>query len=126
MRGRARPPARDAAAGTLGVRFFAIASLVALMFLLYRFWFGESGWFAKRALEADAAEQTARTAALAERNQTLAKEVRALKAGPEAVEGRARTDLGMVKRGETFYLVVDTEEADTADEDATDAPEASP
>ena len=120
MKGRVRLPA----AATPGVRFFAIASLVALAFLLYRFWFGESGWFALQALEADADAQDARAAALAERNQALAREVRALKAGPEAVEGRARRDLGMVKRGETFYLVVDADEA-PADR-ADGAPEAAP
>lgn len=120
MKGRVRLPA----AATPGVRFFAIASLVALAFLLYRFWFGESGWFALQALEADADAQDARAAALAERNQALAREVRALKAGPEAVEGRARRDLGMVKRGETFYLVVDADEAPA--ESADGAPKAAP
>ena len=116
--------ARRDAAGTAGIRFFAIASLVALAFLLYRFWFGESGWFALRALEADEASQAARTTALAERNRALARDVRALKEGPEAVEGRARRDLGMVKRGETFYLLVDAEEdaAEDAAAQGADAP----
>lgn len=91
----------------LGRRCFAAAALVLLALLLWRFWFGESGYFALRALEADLAAQQSRTAGLAERNRALVAEVRALKAGPAAVEGRARRDLGMVKAGETFYLVVD-------------------
>ena len=107
-----------------GIRFFAIAGVVLLVLLLYRFWFGESGWFALRQLEADVATQDARTTALAERNRALATEVRALKAGPEAVEGRARTDLGMVKEGETLYLVVDEAPA-TGPEDANE-PEPAP
>lgn len=120
MKARAHSPA----AATPCLRFFAIASLVALAFLLYRFWFSESGWFALQALEADADAQEDRAAVLAARNQALAREVRALKAGPEAVEGRARRDLGMVKRGETFYLVVDADEAPA--ESADGAPEAPP
>ena len=99
-------------------RFFAVAGLALLVLLLYRFWFGESGWFALHQLEADLAAQDERTTALAERNRALATEVQALKAGPKAVEGRARTDLGMVKEGETLYLVVDEApaEPEAADE----------
>ena len=91
----------------LGLRCFAAAALALLTLLLWRYWFGESGYFAVRALEADVAAQESRTASVAERNRALAAEVQALKAGPAAVEERARRDLGMVKAGETFYLVVD-------------------
>ena len=48
--------------------------------------------------------------ALRERNSILAGEVNDLKDGLESVEERARTDLGMVKEGETFYMVVDKEQ----------------
>jgi len=48
--------------------------------------------------------------ALRERNNILASEVNDLKNGLESVEERARTDLGMVKEGETFYMVVDKEQ----------------
>ena len=44
---------------------------------------------------------------LEKRNQLLDAEVQALKAKPEALEERARTELGMVKEGETFCLVVE-------------------
>ncbi len=47
---------------------------------------------------------------LRERNSILAGEVSDLKDGLESVEERARTDLGMVKEGETFYMVVDKEQ----------------
>ncbi len=48
--------------------------------------------------------------ALRERNSILAGEVNDLKDGLESVEERARTDLGMVKEGETFYMVADKEQ----------------
>ena len=44
----------------------------------------------------------------ARRHAELAAEVQALKSGLDAVEARARTELGMIKNGETFYLVVDS------------------
>ena len=94
-----------------GVRAFAIIGIVTLALLLYRFWFGESGWFAVRALADEVRAQERRTQALAESNDILIAEVMALKQGHSAVEARARTDLGMIGKGETFYLVVDAEDA---------------
>ena len=88
-----------------GARCFALIGLVALGLLLYRFWFGESGWFAVRALAEDVAAQHGIAEELAERNRLLTVEVLALKTGLDPVEARARTDLGMVAEGETFYLV---------------------
>ena len=104
-----------------GVRNFALIGIVALGLLLYRFWFGDSGWFAVRALAEDVAAQQRLTEELAERNRLLTVEVLALKDAPQcrrfardcpmgglaAVEARARTDLGMIAEGETFYLLVD-------------------
>ena len=89
------------------VKFVAAGGIALLALLLYRFWFGESGWFAVRQLAEEVAVQDRRTEAAAERNRTLTTEVMALKQGLDAVEARARTDLGMVAEGETFYLVVD-------------------
>lgn len=106
-----------------GVRTFAILGIGVLALLLYRFWFGESGWFAVRELAEDVAAQDRIVQSLAERNRVLTAEVMALKQVPvaprqsrsaqhanvglAAIEARARTDLGMVAEGETFYLIVD-------------------
>lgn len=91
---------------------FALSGLVVLALLLFRFWFSESGWFAVRDLEANVDAQMRQTAALAQRNRVLAAEVVTMKEGNEIVESRARTDLGMVAEGETFYVVVDPSESD--------------
>lgn len=90
-----------------GVRVFAIIGVLLLVPMLVGFWFGESGWFAARELERQIATQERVAARLDERNRILATEVMALKNGLVAVEARARTDLGMVAEGETFYVVVD-------------------
>jgi len=85
-----------------------LAALVILFVLLqFKLWFGEGGmkdvWTLDDAIAVQAAENTT----LKERNQTLAAEVADLKQGVEAIEERARYDLGMIKEGETFYQVVD-------------------
>ncbi len=55
-------------------------------------------------------EQLERNGVLRERNDALAAEVADLKSGLEAVEERARAELGLVRDGERFYLVVDPDD----------------
>jgi len=72
-----------------------------------RLWFSDVGLLARGDLQQRVEEQARRTQVLRERNRLLAVEVAALKSGPAGVEARARSELGMIKNGETFYLVVD-------------------
>ena len=58
-------------------------------------------------LEAQVAHQTQDNEGLRQRNQALAAEVKDLKDGEAAIEERARSELGMIKPGETFYRVVE-------------------
>lgn len=81
--------------------------LVALLaWLQWRLWLGNGGAGEVRALRVEVAQQQAENARLQQRNDALAAELRDLKAGGDAVEERARNELGMVKPGETFYRVV--------------------
>lgn len=61
------------------------------------------------------AEQREENRILRERNASLAAEVRDLKEGQEALEERARTELGMIEEGETFFQVIE-ESAQLAEE----------
>jgi len=72
-----------------------------------RLWFSDVGLLARGDLQQRVEEQARRTQVLRARNRLLAVEVAALKSGPAGVEARARSELGMIKNGETFYLVVD-------------------
>ncbi len=51
-------------------------------------------------------QQVLENADLEQRNQSLSAEVRDLKEGRDAIEERARSEMGMIKQGETFYQVV--------------------
>jgi len=85
-----------------------IAALIVLFVLLqFKLWLGEGGMKDVWALDAAIATQTEKNARLKERNQTLSAEVDDLKQGLEAIEERARYDLGMIREGETFFQVVD-------------------
>jgi cell division protein FtsB len=95
--------------------------LVALLaWLQYRLWFGQGGEREVAALHAQVRQQAHANAGLEQRNEALAAEVQDLKSGEAAAEERARSELGMIKPGETFYRVVDPAPA------ASDAPPPDP
>lgn len=83
---------------------------VLLIALQYRLWVGEGSMADVVRLDRDIQAQVLENDRLKQRNNILAAEVSALKAGPDAVEERAREELGMIKRGETFYLVIKNEQ----------------
>ena len=93
---------------------FLIGGALIVAALQYRYWFGDSGHFAQRELDAEVEKAQRQNDQLTERNRMLAAEVRALKTGLDAVEARARTDLGMIGEDETFYVVVDEAPAPAA------------
>ncbi|MBR9726524.1 cell division protein FtsB [Shewanella intestini] len=86
-------------------RIFAIL-LGLLAVLQYRLWLGENNLSQYMVLETHIAEQQQSNEKLIARNQILKQEIIDLKSGTEAIEERARNELGMVKKGETFYRVV--------------------
>lgn len=81
--------------------------LFLLLLLQGQLWFGLGSlpdlWRLRRAVEAQQDENHQ----LEERNAALAAEVADLKSGLEAIEERARSELGMIRDGETFYQVTD-------------------
>lgn len=97
----------------------AITVLVVLLALLqYRLWFADGGLLEVRRLHAQVEEQRQENERLRERNRALAAEVRDLKKGLDAVEARARSELGMVGEDETFYRVVEPKpDADAGDQE---------
>ena len=83
----------------------AILAVLAIG-LQYPLWFGKGGWMRVRELDRQLVAQRAANAQDKARNDALDAEVRDLKEGSDAVEERARLELGMVKKDEVFYQVV--------------------
>ena len=81
---------------------------VALIALLqYPLWLGKGSWLRVWNVNQQIGEQIEKNAAIKQRNETLGAEVHDLKQGNAAIEERARTELGMIKKDEVFYQVID-------------------
>jgi cell division protein FtsB len=89
------------------VKLAAYVLLAMLVLLQYPLWFGNGGVYVVWRLHREIAVQQKENDQLKERNRTLEAQVNDLKQGLEVIEGRARSELGMVKKGETFYQVID-------------------
>lgn len=84
-------------------------ALVALVVLLQQpLWFGSGGWLRVHALGVQLESRREDNARLKARNAALAAEVRDLKQGYDAIEERARSELGMVREDEMFFQVVES------------------
>lgn len=93
---------------------WVIALLVALFLMLqYQLWFADGGRLEVHRLEQQVAEQQARVERQEERNDALEAEVEDLKQGLDAIEARARGELGMIRDDETFYQVVESDSAES-------------
>jgi len=79
--------------------------LVLMLVLQYRLWVGQGSLAEVSALKRDMAEQKVDIERLKSRNQALRAEVDGLKRGLDAVEALARSELGMIRDGETFYQI---------------------
>ena len=83
---------------------YALAALV--LALQYPLWFGKGGWLRVWELDRQLALQRDANARLKARNDAIEADVVDLKQGFEAIEERARTELGMIRKDEIFYQVV--------------------
>ena len=87
------------------MRWLALAFIALIVALQYPMWLGKGGWLQVREFDRQLATQKQRNAALQLRNDALDADVRDLKTGFEAIEERARSELGMVKQDEVFFQI---------------------
>lgn len=85
------------------MRWLALLFVVLIVALQYPMWLGKGGWLSVRELDHQLAAQRAANDKLKQRNGALDAEVRDLKTGTEAIEERARSELGMVRHDEVFF-----------------------
>lgn len=78
-----------------------------LVLLQYRLWIGNGSLTEVHHLQQEQQSMLEKNEILQERNDALAAEVLDLKQGLAAIEERARSEMGMIKKGETFYQLLD-------------------
>lgn len=95
------------------MKWLVLVLMILLGFLQYRLWVGEGSLAQIATLKREIEKQQLDNAHLHARNQALAAEIEALKNG-SSIEDRARRDMGMIRKDETFVLIVDEKNKDKA------------
>lgn len=94
-----------------------ILSLVLTIFIVllqYPLWLGKGGWFRVWEIDQQITAQRETNRKLQMRNAVLDAEVRDLKQGYEAIEERARNELGMIRQDEIFFHVLEDNDKNVA------------
>ncbi len=89
------------------MKWIAFILLVLLLWLQYQLWLGKGGIPEVLKLQDEVAGVGLEVEKLQQRNQALDAEVQDLKTGLDAIEERARSELGMIRKGETYYQVIE-------------------
>ncbi len=85
------------------MRVLALIFVLLILALQYPMWLGKGGWLRVRELDRQVDAQKRVNADLQARNAKLDADVRDLKQGLEAIEERARSELGMIRQDEVFF-----------------------
>lgn len=96
------------------MRWVTLILFAIIILWQYPLWLGKGGWIRVWELDRQVEAQKKSNLQTKSRNAMLDAEVRDLKQGTDAIEERARTDLGMVKQGEVFYQLVEEQPKLTA------------
>jgi len=89
------------------VRLLAVVLVILVAAIQTPLWFGKGGWLRVWELDRQLTQVRKSNDELRARNAALDAEVRDLKTGYDAIEERARSELGMIRQDEVFYQVVD-------------------
>lgn len=81
--------------------------IILLAYLQYRLWIGDGSLAHAHHLEGEIHLQQAENDRMRERNRILDVEVEELKSGLDTIEERARNDIGLIKKDETFFMLLD-------------------
>ncbi|HEY9100720.1 cell division protein FtsB [Chitinimonas sp.] len=90
------------------MRILAVLLACIVVLLQWPLWIGKGSWLKVWQIESQLAEQKAQNAKLQARNDALDAEVRDLKTGSDAIEERARNELGMVRQDEVFFQILES------------------
>jgi cell division protein FtsB len=107
------------------MRGITIILVIILLLLQYPLWLGKGSWLTVWDLNRQLDKQQAENQQTKTRNALLDAEVRDLKQGTEAIEERARSELGMIKQGETFFQILGKSATQTMEKQTTTSPASS-
>jgi len=88
------------------MRLLWVVVLLLLALIQYPLWWGKGGWFQVWDLQRQVAAQSDINEGLRARNAALGAEVHDLRTGTDAIEERARSELGMMREGEIFVHIL--------------------
>jgi cell division protein FtsB len=91
------------------MRLLFLTLLALFLLIQYPLWFGQGGWFAVWELEQKVAEQRSVNEGIRQRNMAMEAEVEDLRVGTQAIEERARTDLGLMLDKEVYVQILPPE-----------------
>ena len=100
------------------MRILGVILVAFIVLIQYPLWLGKGGWLRAWDIERQVDAQKARNRQLETRNAGLAAEVKDLQQGTEAIEERARQELGMIRTDEIFFQFVPGKPGSEADSGA--------
>ena len=89
------------------MRILTLVLVLLIAIIQYPLWVGKGSWLSVWKIDAELATQQQVNQQLESRNASLAAEVRDLKTGFDAIEERARNELGMIRQQEVFFQILD-------------------
>lgn len=92
------------------MKWISLVLITLLCLLQYRLWFGKNSIPDYWKMKQEAQQMREQNANLVQRNSLLKADIEDLKIGMDAIEERARNELGMIKEGETFYRILPPEQ----------------
>jgi cell division protein FtsB len=87
------------------MRLLGVALGLLIVLIQYPLWLGKGGWLRAWEMDRQVQAQRAKNSQAQQRNATLEAEVNDLKQGTEAIEERARYELGMIRGDEVFFHI---------------------
>ncbi len=92
-------------------RFFVIILVLIIVWLQYRAWYGENSQHEIELLKQKIENQQKHNQSLSEQNKLLREEIKLIRNEPKILEEKARENLGLVKKNETFYRIIPADDS---------------
>ena len=89
------------------MKYLTFIFVILILALQYPLWLGKGGWLNVISLHKQIDQQLKVNEQIKSENDILLAVVQDLKNGTDVIEGKARFDLGLIKKNETFFLIID-------------------